>query len=136
MLVSRKRPSPLLIATTLVLIVLFYQISTSDRIHQRWSSSYGYRPAKLATNSTLGFGAVLAVSKDGSKRRHSLVQAANVTDIDLTIPYQPEWTEGDVEKFIDGKEHAQKGSILAWLGHRNALKWYVAQPAPRNHSAL
>jgi len=133
MLVSRKRPSPLLLASSLVLIVLFYQISTSDRIHQQWSSSYALRKGKAAANSTLGFGAVIAVSKEGSKRRHSLVQAANVTDLDLVIPHQPEWTEGDVEKFIDGQENAQRGSILAWLGHHNALRWYAFNSPPWLH---
>jgi hypothetical protein len=51
------------------------------------------------------------------------VQAANVTDVDLTIPKQPIWTEGDLQRFINGQEDAQRGSILAWLGHRNALQW-------------
>lgn len=78
---------------------------------------------KLPANSTLGFGAVIVVSKDGSERRHALVQAANVTDLHLTIPKQPQWTEGDVQKFIDGQDDVQRGSILAWLGHHNALRW-------------
>jgi hypothetical protein len=123
MLASRKRPTPLLYVLTLVLIVLFYHSSNADRIYQNWSSSYETRPQKLPANSTLGFGAVVAISKPGSERRHALVQAANVTDVDLTIPKQPIWTEGDLQRFIDGQENAQRGSILAWLGHRNALQW-------------
>jgi hypothetical protein len=66
---------------------------------------------------------VVAVSKAGSERRHALVQAANVSDFDITIPAQPEWTEGDIQRFINGQENTHKGSILAWLGHHNALQW-------------
>jgi hypothetical protein len=123
MLASRKRPTPLLVTLALVLVVLFYHSSKADRIYQQWSASYEARPVKIAANSTLGFGAVVAVSREGSKRRHALVQAANVTNIDITIPKQPSWTEGDLQRFIDGQEDAQRGSILAWLGHRNALQW-------------
>jgi hypothetical protein len=123
MLASRKRPTPLLVTLALFLVVLFYHSSKADRIYQQWSSSHDARPVKLAANSTLGFGAVVAVSREGSKRRHALVQAANVTNIDITIPKQPSWTEGDLQRFIDGQDDAQRGSILAWLGHRNALQW-------------
>jgi hypothetical protein len=123
MLASRKRPSPLLLAITLVLVVLFYQASNADRIYQQWSSSLELHPANLPANSTLGFGAVVAVSRDDSKRRRSLVQAANVTDFDLTIPSQPEWTEGELHKFANGQDNVQRGSMLAWLGHHNALRW-------------
>jgi hypothetical protein len=123
MLASRKRPTPLLCVLTLALIVLFYHSSNPDRIYQNWSSSYETRPQKLPANSTLGFGAVVVISKPGSERRHALVQAANVTDVDLTIPKQPVWTEGDLQRFIDGQENVQRGSILAWLGHHNALRW-------------
>ncbi|OAK95462.1 hypothetical protein IQ06DRAFT_309803 [Phaeosphaeriaceae sp. SRC1lsM3a] len=125
MLASRKRPTPLLLALTFFVLVLFYHSSNADRIYQHWSTSFESRPAKLPANSTLGFGAVAVVSREGSKRRHTLVQAANVTSIDLTIPKQPEWTEGDLQRFIDGQENAQRGSILAWLGHRNVLQWFL-----------
>lgn len=123
MLASRKRPSPLLLAFTLVVLVLVYHSSNADRIYQQWSFSFESRPAKLPANSTLGFGAVIAVSKEDSRRRHALIQAANVTELDLTIPHQPDWTEGDVESFTNGQSNALRGSILAWLGHHNALRW-------------
>jgi hypothetical protein len=119
MLASRKRSLPLLLAITLVFIVLFYYHGSNvGRIYQPWASSI-----EAASNRTLGFGAVIAVSSQDSDRRHALVQAANVTDFDLTIPTQPQWTESEVQRFIDGQEHAQRGSILAWLGHHNALRW-------------
>lgn len=123
MLASRKRPTSLLLALTSFLLVLVYHSSNADRIYQHWSTSFESRPSKLPANRTLGFGAVAVVSREGSKRRHALVQAANVTSIDLTIPKQPQWTEGDLQRFIDGQENAQRGSLLAWLGHRNVLQW-------------
>lgn len=129
MLAPRKRPLPLLVALTLFLVVFFYH-RDADRIYLQWASSIEALPQKLPANKTLGFGAVVVVSKEGSDRRHSLLQAANVTDINLTIPQQPKWTEGDVQKFRNGQEDGvQRGSILAWMGHRNALRWYGAAAA-------
>ncbi|CAN9272249.1 unnamed protein product [Alternaria alternata] len=125
MLASRKRPTPLLLLFVLVLIGIWYHSRDTDHIYLQWMSSIESRPAKIPSNRTLGFGAVVVVSKEGSSRRQPLIQAANVTDIDLTIPPQPEWTEGDVQRFINGQEKVQKGSILAWLGHHNALKWFL-----------
>ena len=123
MLAARKRPLPLLAALTLVLVVIFYNRDHADRIYQQWSSSIESHPTKLPANSTLGFGAVVVVSKKGSERRHALVQAANVTDVQLTIPEQPQWTDDDIQSFVNGEENAPRGSILAWLGHHNALRW-------------
>lgn len=72
------------------------------------------------------FGAVVAVSRAGSPRRESLVWAANITEIDITIPLQPTWTEDDVERLRAEKDsRISRGSALAWLGHLNALKWFL-----------
>ncbi|KAH7386022.1 hypothetical protein BKA66DRAFT_415746 [Pyrenochaeta sp. MPI-SDFR-AT-0127] len=125
MLASRKRSTSLLLAFTLVLVILYYRSDDADRIYEQWLSSIESRPVKMPANRTLGFGAVVVVSKDASERRHSLVHAANVTDFDLTIPQQPDWTEGDVQRFINGQDNVQRGSILAWLGHHNALRWFL-----------
>ena len=126
MLAPRRRPLPLLVAATLVLLFFFYH-KDPDRIYTRWSASMEAQQHKLPANRTLGFGAVVVVSKEASTRRHALLQAANVTDIDLTIPKQPEWTEGDVQNFRNGQDkNVQRGSILAWMGHHNALRWYVS----------
>ncbi|KAF2865138.1 hypothetical protein BDV95DRAFT_507954 [Massariosphaeria phaeospora] len=124
MLASRKRPVPLLLALTFFLAVLYYR-NNADRI--QWTSPSIEPPAEIIpANRTLGFGAIVAVSKERSDRRHSLLQAANVTDIDLTIPKQPVWTEGDVTNFRNGQvEGVQRGSILAWMGHHNALRWFL-----------
>lgn len=120
---SRKRPLPLLAILTIALLIIFYH-RDADRFYLQWASSLDAQHVKIPANRTLGFGAVVVVSKDASDRRHSLLQAANVTDIDLTIPPQPRWTEGDVQKFRAGQEKGvQRGSILAWMGHHNALRW-------------
>ncbi len=77
-------------------------------------------------NATLGFGAVVAVSHAASPRLPSLIQATNVTGIALTVPEQPAWTDEDVQNFRNGPDSTMgRGSILAWLGHANALRWYV-----------
>jgi hypothetical protein len=121
---SRKRPLPLLFALTFALFFLTYHRNDADRIYLKLTASLESQHARTAANRTLGFGAVVVVSKENSLRRHALLQAANVTDIDLTIPMQPQWTEADVETFRNGQENnVQYGSILAWMGHHNALRW-------------
>jgi hypothetical protein len=120
---SMKRPLPLLVGLVLTLLVCFHYRDT-DRIYIPWAASVELQHTKLPANRTLGFGAVVAVSKEGSNRRHALVQQANVTDFDLTLPKQPQWTESDVQMFRNGQEDGtQHGSILAWMGHLNALRW-------------
>jgi hypothetical protein len=126
MLAPRKRPLPLLAALTCILLVLFYHRIDADRIYTQWSSTDGSLAHQLAANNTLGFGAVVVVSAPESPRLPPLLQAAAVTDINLTIPLQPVWTEGDVRRFRNGQdEGVTKGSILAWMGHHHALQWYV-----------
>ena len=74
-------------------------------------------------NSTLGFGAVLVVSSEKSSRRRDLLQAANVTEIELVIPNQPTWTHLDIAEFGSTEVHDNNyGSLLAWMGHLHALK--------------
>lgn len=125
MLLSRKRPLSLFVAVTFV--ILFLSINSDrGRLYVQWASSIELLAQEFPANRTLGFGAVVVVSKEGSRRRHALLQAANVTDIDLTIPKQPTWTEGDIELFRNNEDRNRyKGSILAWLGHHNALKWFL-----------
>ncbi|KAF2096193.1 hypothetical protein NA57DRAFT_27677, partial [Rhizodiscina lignyota] len=77
-------------------------------------------------NATLGFGTVIAVSRQGSKRQERLLYAANLTDIDITIPTQPDWSDEDIEKIRkkDGSK-ISRGSARAWLGHLHALRWFM-----------
>lgn len=76
-----------------------------------------------SSNSTLGFGRIYVVSKPGSPRRKSIVQAANVTELQLSIPVQPVWTEDDVRNSgLATDAGIGRGSLLAWLGHIHALQ--------------
>jgi hypothetical protein len=126
MLAPRKRPLPLLAALTFILLVLFYHRIDADRFYTQWSSTDASLSHTLAANKTLGFGAVVVVSAPESPRLPPLLQAAAVTDINLTIPQQPIWTEGAVRRFRNSQDDGvTKGSILAWLGHLHALQWYV-----------
>lgn len=84
-----------------------------------------HRPETLSpSNSTLGFGTIIAVSHVQSPRRPALLWAANLTDLEIVIPEQREWTEGDLQEFRANESSTiSRGSALAWLGHLNALKW-------------
>lgn len=74
------------------------------------------------SNSTLGFGHIYVVSQKGSPRREGIIQAANVTELELSIPDQPRWTAKDERKFrLRQGSTIGSGSLLAWLGHLNAL---------------
>jgi hypothetical protein len=108
----------LLVLAVTVLLFIFHK---NDRIRSRWAS-YRSSNVGLSANRTLGFGAIVVVSKEGSARRRALLQAANVTDIELTIPQQPHYSENEVENFRGGVEEG-RGSILAWMAHRNCLQW-------------
>ncbi|CAD0109448.1 unnamed protein product [Aureobasidium uvarum] len=72
------------------------------------------------------FGAIVAVSTRTSKRRNSLLLAANITEIDITIPDQPVWTDADLKDFkAENHSLITRGSALAWMGHLNALRWFL-----------
>lgn len=73
------------------------------------------------------FGAIVAVSRAGSPRQPSLLLAANITELDITIPAQPKWTDADVDGLrADTGSTITRGSALAWLGHKNAMEWFLA----------
>lgn len=75
----------------------------------------------------------MAVSREGSPRRESLLLAANITEIDITIPSQPKWTDDDINALRAEKDSTiTRGSALAWLGHLNALRWFLSS----NHSTI
>ncbi|KAK7186139.1 hypothetical protein DPSP01_000791 [Paraphaeosphaeria sporulosa] len=122
---NRKRLLPLLVGLVLTLSFCF-QYRNTDRIYIQWTPSTETQQTKLPANRTLGFGGAVVVSKEGSNRRHAFVQQANVTEFDVTIPKQPQWTESDVQKFRNSQEDdVQHGSILAWMGHLNVLQWFL-----------
>lgn len=118
---SKRRSLPLVLVVTVVTLLVLYH--RSSRVYVDWTVRQPAN-ANLSANSTLGFGAILVVSKPGASRQQPLLQAANVTEIELTIPQQPQWTDRDVEDFRNGQDTGvHKGSILAWMGHRNVLQW-------------
>lgn len=55
-----------------------------------------------------------------------MLEAARLTDLQITVPDQPKWTDADIEAMKD-KQYSiiSKGSAMAWLGHINAVKWFV-----------
>ena len=78
------------------------------------------------SNATLGFGTILAVSRPHSRRQPGLLWAANLTDLEIIIPFQSEWTETKLRAFRLGSDSAiSEGSARAWLGHLNALRWFL-----------
>ncbi|KAF2085226.1 glycosyltransferase family 25 protein, partial [Saccharata proteae CBS 121410] len=78
------------------------------------------------SNATLGFGHVYVLSKEDSPRREGLIQAANVTDIEIDIPSQPRWTWEDEQNFrLEENSTIRRGSLLAWLGHLNTLRAFL-----------
>jgi hypothetical protein len=109
----------------LTLIYLFHPSSHTTS----FSTAHLQQPpsSPIPANSTLGFGAILAISHTSSPRRESLLWAANLTDMEIVIPQQKEWQVSDVEG-LKAKEGSSlsTGSAKAWLGHLEALRWYVS----------
>jgi len=125
-LLSMARRTQLLLAG-LSILTLIYLFCHNPYAHMSSTSHFQQPPPSLPpANSTLGFGAILAVSHSSSPRRPSLLWAANLTDIEIVIFRQKEWGVGDVEK-LKTKEGSSlsTGSAKAWLGHLEVLRWYV-----------
>lgn len=73
------------------------------------------------------FGAIIAVSRQESLRRGGLLLAANITKLDVSIPAQPIWTDQDISDLrAKNVSSITRGSALAWLGHLNALRTFLA----------
>lgn len=112
-------------ATLLFFLLCSVWIFTSSRLLSTFErggvSDDGH--AASSSNSTLGFGRIYVVSQQGSPRRKSIVQAANVTELQLSIPLQPIWTADDVHNFrLPQYSTILEGTLLAWLGHIHALQ--------------
>lgn len=120
-----KRSGPSYIPTLLFITLLFLLWRTIGFLPFPSFQSRSLAPA----NATLGFGAVYAISGYGSPRKDSLLQAANVTGLDIIVPEIPDWTQEQVDDFRDF-EHLEKstildGSIKAWLSHTVALREFL-----------
>lgn len=104
-----------------------YRVDLADDAHSvTFLDHLGADAVGEPANSTLGFGAIFVVSASGSPRRERLIQAANVTEIDLVVPELPKWTEEDEAKFRSGLKEQDRdaghGSIMAWFSHVHILK--------------
>ncbi|KAI1318296.1 hypothetical protein F5Y16DRAFT_392062 [Xylariaceae sp. FL0255] len=95
---------------------------------------FSYTPGLLfkedLMNNTLGFERILAVSKGPSWRSEGLLDAANLTGLDIHIPPQPDWSIEEVEAFrvkSAGSDRISFGSTKCWLGHINVLSHIVSQ---------
>jgi len=131
----------MLVARQNLLFVPFFLFATWLLLTRRTSFlPHGFRyeatpsildEASLAgpASSTLGFGGIMVVSGKGSPRRSKLIQMANVTGLDLTIPDMPEWSDDDIRSFTqalayDGRETG-RGSKLSWLSHNYVLEAFL-----------
>lgn len=136
---ARRRARPVKAIAFFLVFVSGVWIFTYTQLFSfflRGGSADGFETS--SSNSTLGFGRIYVVSQQGSPRRDSIVQAANVTELDLDIPLQPIWTEEDEDNFrLDRGSTIGKGSLLAWLGHLHVLyqlgartsSFYTLEPA-------
>lgn len=91
-------------------------------------SAISFDPSLPAANATLGFGGLYVVSGPLSPRRDHLLQAAAVTELHLTIPQQPSWTEADIRRWRTDNESESlvgTGSVKAWLSHRLVLQAFL-----------
>lgn len=141
MLATRKHP--ILFAAVLFALSIFFYHQTVIAPILHWTPdrpTAGHFDWNGPANATLGFNAIIVVSGPGSPRRSRLIQASNVTEIDLTIPDQPQWTEQDIKNFTDalawGGRETGRGSTLAWLSHHHVLQWYVPTRILSRHLEL
>ncbi|GAM89592.1 hypothetical protein ANO11243_076310 [Dothideomycetidae sp. 11243] len=78
-----------------------------------------------AGNATLGFNAVLALSRGTKWRVNGLNAAANASGISLLIPAQPVWSKEFVHSFEAFGPVDAHGAAMAWLGHIDLLKFVI-----------
>lgn len=129
MLASRASRWPYaLLVIGLVTIFLYYH-SGAARSDPNFPIANYPTGDSTATNATLGFGGLWAVSGPGSPRRDHLEQAAKVTGLELTIPAQKIWTDEDVDNFKwpnKTESEVTTGTVKAWLSHHVVLREFLA----------
>ncbi|KAL5430672.1 hypothetical protein PMIN06_012476 [Paraphaeosphaeria minitans] len=132
---TRRKFFLLLLPVCVLLLLVHHHVALISRgtlpfgslrvSHANFSSEGVYKNV----NATLGFGAIVAVSHAASPRRDGLLWSANLTGIDITIPEQPQWTDGQLQAFKSPQgSRISRGSALAWMGHLNALRWFLSTP--------
>jgi hypothetical protein len=107
-------PTQAMIIIFLILVIYWFHSMSGDSSMRNL----------VAANATLGYGHIIAISGPESPRREGLIQAANVTGLHIDIPSQPVWGEEDIAGFKNDGSQMGRGSVLAWMGHLNALNWY------------
>nr|OQO26603.1 hypothetical protein B0A51_08284 [Rachicladosporium sp. CCFEE 5018] len=126
---ERRTNRWLLLALALLLRITIVRHADIGRIrHVAHNITNRLRPLYTGAhaNTTLGFGAIIAVSRPGSSRREGLIRAANITEIDITIPDQPQWTAEDIANLRAAENSTiTRGSALAWLGHLTAIRYFL-----------
>ncbi|KAF2494053.1 hypothetical protein BU16DRAFT_512313 [Lophium mytilinum] len=127
--VKKPRNRRPIILSALAVVIIFLVWSHSYQVVLSFPN-FSSAPTTLPSpaNSTLGFGAIIAVSPPNSKRRQGLLQAANVTELDITIPELPIWTEEDVEQFRSQQAPTEMRfpMIAAWMSHLRVLEWFLS----------
>jgi hypothetical protein len=85
--------------------------------------------ARAASNSTLGFQKILALSHAPSWRSRGLLKAAEYSGLDIDIPKQAQWSPELVNAFRYigpiGSSHPKQGAALAWLAHIDLVKYFI-----------
>ena len=126
---SRLPPLYILLTLGLLSVFFYYRSAIGSTITSHAGSYSSSLSGKVQpANATLGFGGLYVVSGPGSPRRAHLEQAAAVTELELTIPEQKEWTGEDVLKFRTDNVTESKigiGSVKAWLSHHLVLKAFL-----------
>ncbi|KAH8888940.1 hypothetical protein GQ53DRAFT_870612 [Thozetella sp. PMI_491] len=79
----------------------------------------------------LQFEKIVAVSAGASWRTDGLYEAADRTGLEIITPFQPEWTDPEVDSFRkvgveDHKFQMGPGQARCWLGHLNAFREIIA----------
>jgi GR25 family glycosyltransferase involved in LPS biosynthesis len=85
--------------------------------------------ALAASNSTLGFHKILALSHTPSWRSRALLKASKHAGLDIDIPKQAQWSPELVDAFRSmgstGMPHPKQGAALAWLAHLDLVKYFI-----------
>ncbi|KAE8355892.1 hypothetical protein BDV28DRAFT_128072 [Aspergillus coremiiformis] len=127
---------PYLIFGAAGLLLLLWHISRSDRsqttriLTSSPSETSIVSPTHSASNTTLGFQSILALSAGPSWRTRGLMAAANLTGLSIYIPPQPPIHPDLVTVFETiGREDTQirptHGASIAWLAHLDIVKYTI-----------
>ncbi|KAK8243573.1 hypothetical protein IWZ00DRAFT_179311 [Phyllosticta capitalensis] len=130
---------PLVIKTLVVVSVLLLLLQY-ERLQNSWRAyrgAEGISRHQLASNATLGFGAILAVTPHSPPervawRKEGMQRAATFNELNIDYPRQPQWNQSDTDRLAANEKEEPKGNAaLAWLGHL-----YTLQQATRYRTAL